>query len=100
MHYDGGVHYAEGHGHHESLPHDETLHHDGHYEFLPGPAAATVVAKPSKKVRRRRRLLALFLTLAVFVTAVAVGAQFLKPLLGNDKPSDFPGPGSGEVVVT
>jgi UPF0755 protein len=58
------------------------------------------VAKPSKKVRRRRRLLALFLTLAVFVTAVAVGAQFLKPLLGNDKPSDFPGPGSGEVVVT
>ncbi|MDQ0673032.1 UPF0755 protein [Pseudarthrobacter siccitolerans] len=119
MHYDGGVHYAEGHGHHEGLPHDETLHHDGHYgqghyenahyddghddghhEFLPGPAAATVVAKPSKKVRRRRRLLALFLTLAVFVTAVAVGAQFLKPLLGNDKPSDFPGPGTGEVVVT
>jgi UPF0755 protein len=115
MHYDGDVHYAEGYDHHEGVPHDETLHHDGHYgqghyedahyddghqEFLPGPAAAPVVAKPSKKVRRRRRLLALFLTLAVFVTAVAVGAQFLKPLLGNDKPSDFPGPGKGEVVVT
>jgi UPF0755 protein len=119
MHYDGDVHYAEGHDYHEGVPHDGTLHHDGqygqghyedahyddghddgHHEFLPGPAAATVVAKPSKKVRRRRRLLALFLSLAVFVTAVAVGAQFLKPLLGNDKPSDFPGPGTGEVVVT
>ncbi|MET4588430.1 endolytic transglycosylase MltG [Arthrobacter sp. 754] len=55
---------------------------------------------PSKKVRRRRRLLALFLTLAVFVTAVAVGAQFLKPLLGNDKPGDYPGPGTGEVKVS
>jgi UPF0755 protein len=119
-HYDGDVHYAEGHGYQDALHHDGPLHDDGHYEqghyddaqyddghhddgrhdFLPGPAAAAVVAKPSKKVRRRRRLLALFLTLAVFVTAVAVGAQFLKPLLGNDKPSDFPGPGSGEVVVT
>ncbi|NUS36168.1 MAG: aminodeoxychorismate lyase, partial [Pseudarthrobacter sp.] len=58
------------------------------------------MARPSKKVRRRRRLLALFLTLAVFVTAVAVGAQFLKPLLGGGKPSDYPGPGTGEVRVT
>jgi UPF0755 protein len=119
-HHDGDVHYAEGHDYHDGVHHDETLHHEGHYEqghyddahygaghhddghdgLLPTPAAASVVAKPSKKVRRRRRLLALFLTLAVFVTAVAVGAQFLKPLLGNDKPSDFPGPGTGEVVVT
>ncbi|UEL26976.1 endolytic transglycosylase MltG [Pseudarthrobacter sp. L1SW] len=92
-HYDqehyGDAHYAEGH--------DDAAHH---HEFLPASSAAAVVAKPSKKVRRRRRMLALFLTLAVFVTAVAVGAQFLKPLLGNDKPGDFPGPGTGEVVVT
>jgi UPF0755 protein len=113
-HYDDDAHYAEGHHYEEGVHHDDALHHEGHYdqghyndahhdaggnEFLPG-AAAPVVAKPSRKVRRRRRLLALFLTLAVFVTAVAVGAQFLKPLLGNDKPSDFPGPGSGEVTVT
>jgi UPF0755 protein len=58
------------------------------------------VAGPSKKVRRRRRFLALFLTLAVFVVAVAVGAQFLKPLLGTDKATDYPGPGTGEVHVT
>ena len=31
-------------------------------------------------------------TLALFVTATVVGAQFLKPLLGTDKPSDYPGP--------
>ncbi len=58
------------------------------------------MTKPSKKVRRRRRLLALFLTLVVFVAAVAVGAQFLKPLLGSDKASDYPGPGTGEVQVS
>ncbi|WP_458781948.1 endolytic transglycosylase MltG [Arthrobacter sp. D3-16] len=113
--YDDDAHYAEGHHYQEGVHHDHALHHEGHYdhghyndahhgaghqEFLPVAAAAPVVAKPSKKVRRRRRLLALFLTLAVFVTAVAVGAQFLKPLLGNDKPSDYPGPGSGEVMVT
>ncbi|MCU1554327.1 MAG: endolytic transglycosylase MltG [Arthrobacter sp.] len=111
-HYDDDVHYAEGHPfqegvHHDALQHeghydqghyDGAHHHAGSHEFL--PAAAPVVAKPSRKVRRRRRLLALFLTLAVFLTAVAVGAQFLKPLLGNDKPSDYPGPGSGEVMVT
>ncbi|WP_461171512.1 endolytic transglycosylase MltG [Arthrobacter sp. Z1-9] len=114
-HYDDDARFAEGHHYQEGVHHDDALHHEGHYEhgqyddahheaghheFLPGAAAAPVVVKPSKKVRRRRRLLALFLTLAVFVTAVAVGAQFLKPLLGNDKPSDFPGPGSGEVMVT
>jgi UPF0755 protein len=119
-HYGGDVQYAEGHDYHDGVHHDAALHQeghhdqghyddahyddqhhdDGHHAFLPGAAAAAVVAKPSKKVRRRRRLLALFLTLAVFVTAVVVGAQFLKPLLGNDKPSDFPGPGTGEVMVT
>ncbi|TLM87555.1 endolytic transglycosylase MltG [Pseudarthrobacter sp. NamE5] len=98
---DSGQH---GDNQHEDLHHSEAHHGSyqtgGHHDFLPGASAATVVAKPSKKVRRRRRLLALFLTLAVFVTAVAVGAQFLKPLLGSSKPEDFPGPGTGEVVLT
>jgi UPF0755 protein len=99
---DHGQEYGEAAHHDVHHPTHYEAHHDGgtHHEFLPGSSAAQVVAKPSKKVRRRRRLLALFLTLAVFVTAVAVGAQFLKPLLGTDKPSDFPGPGSGEVQVT
>jgi UPF0755 protein len=86
-------------GYHDDA-HEEVPHHDAVHGLLPGSSATQEVKRPSKKVRRRRRLLALFLTLAVFVTAVAVGAQFLKPLLGNGKPSDFPGPGTGEVQVT
>ncbi|MEW1819763.1 endolytic transglycosylase MltG [Arthrobacter sp. NPDC080031] len=90
--------HDEGYGHHDPQfdyeVHDE---HDAH-DLM---AAATPVPKaPSKKVRRRRRLLALLLTLTVFVTAVAVGAQFLKPLLGMDKVSDYPGPGTGSVTIT
>jgi len=67
---------------------------------LAGGAAIRTSKGPSKKVRRRRRFLALVLTLSVFVVAVAVGAQFLKPLLGGDTVADFPGPGTGEVVIT
>ncbi len=44
--------------------------------------------------------MALLLTLIVFVVAVAVGAQFLKPLLGGDTVADYPGPGTGEVLIT
>jgi len=122
-HHSDDVHYAhqEAHIHDDTDVHDyqETVHghpayeageydHEthpepGHPDPVAGilPAASTeVVKRPSKKVRRRRRLLALLLTLVVFVAAVAVGAKFLKPLLGSGKPSDFPGPGTGEVRVT
>ncbi|MBT2531451.1 endolytic transglycosylase MltG [Arthrobacter sp. ISL-48] len=90
--YYDGAHPLEDHHPEDHHPHDAGL--------FTGASAASVVRGPSKKVRRRRRFLALVLTLAVFVTAVAVGAQFLKPLLGNDKASDYPGPGTGEVQVT
>ncbi|MBX7443571.1 MULTISPECIES: endolytic transglycosylase MltG [unclassified Arthrobacter] len=113
-HYADDVHYADRHDYQEDVhddqayapagyhddAHPEPDHSDAGHHLLPGSSAAQVVPRPSKKVRRRRRLLALFLTLAVFVTAVAVGAQFLKPLLGGGKPSDYPGPGTGEVRVT
>ncbi|WP_426762937.1 endolytic transglycosylase MltG [Pseudarthrobacter sp. 1G09] len=112
--YHDNAHYGQVHGdadYHHDLHAEEAGHHAGHSEdahhadtaahsLIAGAAATQVVGRPSKKVRRRRRLLALFLTLAVFVTAVAVGAQFLKPLLGSTKASDFPGPGSGQVQVT
>ncbi|WP_426995896.1 endolytic transglycosylase MltG [Pseudarthrobacter sp. N5] len=103
----GYVEYAEDADYH-ATDHDyhptEHDYHDadsapGHDLLTAGPAVAMVSA-PSKKVRRRRRLLALLLTLVVFVAAIAVGAQFLKPLLGGDKLSDFPGPGTGEVHVS
>ncbi|GGJ25505.1 endolytic transglycosylase MltG [Paenarthrobacter histidinolovorans] len=86
--------------HPEELHHDE-LHHDDHPHELLAPAVTTASAKAAaKKARRRRRVLALLLTLGVFVAAIAVGAQFLKPLLGMDKVTDYPGPGTGSVVVT
>jgi UPF0755 protein len=91
--------HEEGLEHH----HDPELAYEVHDEHPAHDlmAAATPVPKArSKKVRRRRRLVALLLTLTVFVTAVAVGAQFLKPLLGMDKVSDYPGPGTGSVTIT
>ncbi|MFE5836071.1 endolytic transglycosylase MltG [Arthrobacter sp. NPDC056493] len=123
-------HFAEfANGHPEDIHHDDVhpdIHQDGHHydvhhgavshetyedhehyeqqavghQLLAGAETAATVARPSKKVRRRRRLVALLLTLALFVTATVVGAQFLKPLLGNDKPADYPGPGTGQVKVS
>ncbi|MEE2523379.1 endolytic transglycosylase MltG [Pseudarthrobacter sp. J75] len=91
-----GVHAGE--VHHDAIYHDGTHHEDAHHAE-PAFLGAAAVAAPSRKVRRRRRVLALFLSLAVFVTAIVVGVQFLRPLLGMDKISDYPGPGTGEVQV-
>ncbi|MDI3194957.1 endolytic transglycosylase MltG [Pseudarthrobacter sp. AL07] len=104
--HDAGHHYPDEEHHyagHFDDHHVDDHHPDDHSAgsgLFAGAAAGSVVAKPSKKVRRRRRLLALFLTLVVFVAAIAVGAQFLKPLLGNDKAAGYPGPGTGEVMVS
>ncbi|NYD76276.1 endolytic transglycosylase MltG [Arthrobacter cupressi] len=100
--------FAAAHGHHEETHHaagygglhEETHHDDDYHEPHPVLAAVDTRPQPSKKVRRRRRGLALFLTFAVFVAAVALGAQLLKPLLGMDRLKDYPGPGTGTVSVT
>ena len=76
-------------------------HEEEGHVVLAGGAAIPTPKGPSQKVRRRRRrFLALLLTLSVFVVAIVVGAQFLKPLLGGDAASDYPGPGTGEVSIT
>jgi UPF0755 protein len=67
---------------------------------MAGAASIHTAKSPSQKVRRRRRFLALVLSLALFVVAIVVGAQFLKPLLGGDTVADYPGPGTGEVTIT
>ncbi|MBT2554879.1 endolytic transglycosylase MltG [Arthrobacter sp. ISL-5] len=90
--------------HHDVHPdtyedHDALEHEAVGHQLLANADSGTTVTRPSKKVRRRRRLVALLLSLALFVTAAVVGAQFLKPLLGADGPSDFPGPGTGQVKV-
>ncbi|AOT04759.1 endolytic transglycosylase MltG [Arthrobacter sp. U41] len=79
---------------------DEYHHEEDGQVVLAGGSAIRTTKGPSKKVRRRRRFFALLLTLLVFVVAVSVGAQFLKPLLGGDTLADFPGPGTGEVLIT
>ncbi|MFJ4169300.1 endolytic transglycosylase MltG [Paenarthrobacter sp. NPDC089714] len=91
------AHYAYDE-HHEAHPDD---HHpeDHAHELI--PAMESPVSKAAaRKARRRRRVLALLITLGVFVAAIVIGAQFLKPLLGMDKVTDYPGPGSGSVTVT
>lgn len=120
-HHDHDAHHVRDvHHHHDAHHHDarhvqDVLHHDVHHEsyedhepheheavghqLLGSTESVTTVARPSKKVRRRRRLVAILLSLALFVAATVVGAQFLKPLLGTDKPSDYPGPGAGQVKV-
>ncbi|MFD0759831.1 hypothetical protein [Arthrobacter ulcerisalmonis] len=87
------AHYVDEHG----QPFDE--HHEPEHVALSAAPPIGGAAKTSKKVRRRRRVVALLLSLAVFIAAVVVGAQFIKPLLGNSKPADFPGPGTGQVQV-
>ncbi len=75
-------------------------YHDEAGEDLMARAASRAPKGPSKKIRRRRRFLALVLTLSIFVVTFSVGAQFLKPLLGADTVADYPGPGTGQVTIT
>ncbi|MEQ4565575.1 endolytic transglycosylase MltG [Paenarthrobacter sp. CAP02] len=87
--------------HHDDQHHVD--HHEDHHDLI-APVLAPVETPGSKaaakKARRRRRVLALLITLGVFVAAIAIGAQFLKPLLGMDKVTDYPGPGTGSVKIT
>ncbi|MEO5778910.1 MAG: endolytic transglycosylase MltG [Arthrobacter oryzae] len=75
-------------------------YHGDDGEDLMARAASRAPKGPSKKIRRRRRFLALVLTLTLFVVAFSVGSQLLKPLLGADAVADYPGPGTGEVTIT
>ncbi len=94
-HPDDEAHHAYGD---ESLSHPDDHHGEAGHDMMAGSIRTT--KGPSKKVRRRRRFLALVLSLTVFVVAIVVGAQFLKPLLGGDPVADYPGPGTGEVAIT
>lgn len=68
--------------------------------LMAGAATIPTAKGPSKKIRRRRRFVILIVTLAVFVLAIVVGAQFIKPLLGGNAAADYPGPGTGQVTIT
>ncbi|WP_369044612.1 endolytic transglycosylase MltG [Sinomonas sp. P10A9] len=82
---------------HYAHPAEETHPFDDSHAVFGDP----VVAKAAPRRRRRFRvIIGLTLALALFVGAVLLGVQFLKPILGLDKVKDFPGPGTGSVVVT
>jgi UPF0755 protein len=87
-----GIEFRDGYAAH---PEDEAGH-----ELMTGATSIPTAKGASKKLRRRRRFLTLVLTLTVFVVAVVVGAQFLKPLLGGNTVEDYPGPGTGQVTIT
>ncbi|MDI3213399.1 endolytic transglycosylase MltG [Arthrobacter sp. AL12] len=97
--YAGGV-AGEDAVHYQADGRPAEYHEEGGHVVLAGGAAIPTSKGPSKKVGRRRRFLALLLSLSVFIVAVAVGAQFLKPLLGGDTAADYPGPGTGEVLIS
>lgn len=105
-HHDAEVYDGHAVGHDPRyVPHDvdggpAEYHEEDSNVVLAGGATIRTSKGPSRKVRRRRRFLALLLTLSVFIVALAVGAQFLKPLLGGDTAADYPGPGTGEVMIT
>lgn len=53
--------------------------------------------------RRKKRVrtgIALFLACLVVVVAAVISIPFLKSLFSNDDVTDYPGPGTGEVIVT
>lgn len=102
--HDVGHHDEAHHVYDDSVDQHAQAHPEAEYHGEPGhelmAGAVRYDKVPSKKVRRRRRFLALVLSLTVFVVAIAIGAQFLKPLLGGDKMADYPGPGTGNVSIT
>ncbi|MDQ4501144.1 endolytic transglycosylase MltG [Sinomonas sp. ASV322] len=61
--------------------------------------AELVKAKP-RRSRQFKALVSLGIALALIVAASFVGAALLRPILGMDKVTDYPGPGTGQVVVT
>ena len=112
-HHGYAAHPGADHSGYEAHPHDanyvygdDSTRHPDYADEEAGHEAMTAASAKrsgkvhSKKVRRRRRFLALVLTLALFVAAIVVVAQFIKPLLGGDTVADYPGPGTGEVTIT
>uniref|UniRef100_UPI0039EEF8A7 endolytic transglycosylase MltG n=1 Tax=Sinomonas sp. G460-2 TaxID=3393464 RepID=UPI0039EEF8A7 len=81
----GGIEHA--------MPDDSTVHEAVF-------ASAEVVKAKPKWSRQFKALLAMGIALVLIVGASFVGAAVLRPILGMDKVTDYPGPGSGQVVVT
>lgn len=56
--------------------------------------------RTSRKVKRRRRSVVMFLVIAGLVVAGILAFQAVRPLLNLDPAKDYAGPGEGQVVYT
>jgi UPF0755 protein len=96
-----GALLAPEHDVHDPHGHLYEEHHDVHHDVDHAVFGEPVVARaPSKGSRRLRVLVGLGLAIALFVGASLIAVEFLKPVLGIGKVTDYPGPGSGSVTVT
>jgi len=106
-------HYADGHytdGHYEDSHladrHYAEAHHPvqfdeaGHPVFPEDTDTGRRIRTTSKRVRRRRRTVVLFLVLAGFLAVAVFAFQLVSPLLGSQAAKDYPGPGHGSVMFT
>ncbi|HEV7166649.1 MAG TPA: endolytic transglycosylase MltG [Micrococcaceae bacterium] len=91
-HYDNG-HYADGH---EPVQFDEA----GHPVFPQETDAGRRIRRTSKRVRRRRRTVVMFLVVAGFLAVAVFAFQLVSPMLGAQTAKDYPGPGHGSIMFT
>ncbi|WP_334170316.1 endolytic transglycosylase MltG [Sinomonas sp.] len=63
-------------------------------------ASAEVVKAPRRRSRQFKAIISMTIALALIVGACFLGAAVLRPLLGMDKVTDYPGPGTGQVSIT
>lgn len=102
--HDGLAHDGFGH----DAPVEDGVPHEGIEHAMPDDstvheavfASAEVVKAKPKWSRQFKALLAMGVALVLIVGASFVGAAVLRPILGMDKVTDYPGPGSGQVIVT
>ncbi|WP_245827716.1 endolytic transglycosylase MltG [Sinomonas mesophila] len=92
--------FAAEQAHHDGRHAADDHYGHGHADAMHEVFGEPVAPAPRRRNRRLRVIIGLGLAIALFVGAALVGIQFLAPILGLDRVSDYPGPGTDEVVVT
>lgn len=94
-------HLPDEHGEHvDHYEYDGLWEEEVHEEAAPMPSRrASRNTRVSKRVRKRRRTLAFFIILVLFIGVGFFAVQSIKPLLGGMATADYPGPGTGSVQI-
>ena len=61
---------------------------------------AATTRQSHRKKKRIRTAIALFISVALVVLAVVVALPYVKSVFESEEAADYPGPGTGEVVIT